>query len=63
MRSALCWMMAMMALVRPTSVSMDPSRLSPILQEMIWAPASLALTQTATSCMRYPHTFTNGRLH
>ena len=47
MRSALCWMMAMMALVSPTSVSMDPSRLSPILQEMTWAPAALILTSTA----------------
>lgn len=47
MRSALCWMMAMMALVSPTSVSMDPSRLSPILQEMIWAPASIILTSFA----------------
>ena len=40
MRSALCCMTAMMARVRPTPVSMEPSRLSPILQEMICAPVT-----------------------
>jgi hypothetical protein len=29
----------MSALVSPTIVSMDPSRVSPILQDTIWAPA------------------------
>jgi hypothetical protein len=39
-RSTLCSIAAASALIMPVPVSMLPNRLSPILQEMIWAPAA-----------------------
>lgn len=41
----------MSALVRPVPVSMEPSRLSPILHEMTWAPSHPGeRQQTHSSC-------------